>query len=248
MVHFAASVASTLFIMSMTFERFYSIIRPHKAASFNTIKRARIIIVFIILFSVIFNLPYLYQTTSVGRSCIPNGKGNESIFGQSYYWFSFSLSFVFPFVALLVMNCVIIQTLRNRSANTLTVGRSQGQGQHETETSRSKIKSSERQIYIILLLVTFGFLILNSPSFLFRLYYMFYDYKDSPYFFAGHYLFYNIAQKVYYTNSGINFFLYVISGKKFRTDLINLLKCWKTKSIQNNSIIVSTISEVTNIE
>ena len=250
MVHFAASLSSTLFITSMTFDRFYSIIRPHKAASFNTLKRAKITIVFIILFSIIFNLPYLYQTTSVGRSCIPNGKGNESIFGQFYYWFSFSLSFIFPFVALLAMNCVVIQTLRNRSANAFVLrqGPGEGHGQQENETSKSKIKTSERQIYIILLLVTFGFLILNSPSFLFRLYYMFYDYKEAPYFFAGHYLFYNIAQKVYYTNSGINFFLYVISGQKFRTDLMKLFKCWKTNNTQNNSVSVSTLSEVTKLE
>ena len=37
--------ASALLVVSMTFERFYSIIRPHKAASFNTVKRAKIIIV-----------------------------------------------------------------------------------------------------------------------------------------------------------------------------------------------------------
>ena len=235
-----ANVCSTLFIMSMTFDRFYSIIRPHKAASFNTVKRAKITIVSIILFSIIFNLPYLYQTTSVGRSCIPNGKSNESIYGQFYYWLSFIVSFAFPFVALLVMNCVIIQTLRNRSANALTFG--QGQGQHENEASTSKIKTSERQIYIILLLVTFGLLILTSPSYLFRLYSMLYNYRKSPYFFSGYYLFFNIEQKVYYTNSGINFFLYVISGQKFRTDLMKLFKCWDTNNLQSNS---SSLTEVT---
>ena len=128
-VLFTAGLCSTLFIMSMTFDRFYSIIRPHKAASFNTVKRAKITIVSIIFFSVIFNLPYLYQTISEGRSCIPNGKSNESVFGQFYYWLSFSLSFAFPFVALLVMNCVIIQTLHQRSANTLALGQGQGQSQ-----------------------------------------------------------------------------------------------------------------------
>ena len=243
---FTASLCSTLFIVSMTFDRFYSIIRPHKAAAFNTVKRAKITIVFIIFFSVIFNLPYLYQTISEGRSCIPNGKSNESIYGQFYYWLSFSLSFAFPFVALLFMNCVIIQTLRQRSANTSVLG--QGQGQRENEASTSKIKTSERQIYIILLLVTFGFLILVSPSYLFVLYSMLYNFKQSPYSFSGYYLFFNIAQKLHYTNSGINFFLYIVSGKKFRKDLINLFKCWKTKNTQNNSVSVSTFSEVTKLE
>ena len=33
----------------MTFERFYSIIRPHKAASFNTVKRTKITILIIVI-------------------------------------------------------------------------------------------------------------------------------------------------------------------------------------------------------
>ena len=237
---FTASLCSTLFIMSMTFDRFYSIIRRHKAASFNTVKRAKITIGSIIIFSICFNLPYLYQTISEGRSCIPNGKSKESIYGQFYYWLSFSLSFAFPFIALLVMNCVIIQTLRNRSTKTLALG--QGQGQIENQSSTSKMKNSERQIYIILLLVTFGFLILTSPTYLFVLYSMLYNYKKSPYSFAGYYLFYNIAQKLYYTNSGINFFLYVISGQKFRTDLMKLFQCWHANNLQSDS---STLTEVT---
>ena len=84
-VMFTSIMCSTLFIMSMTFDRFYSIIRPHKAASFNTIKRAKITIACIILFSICFNLPNLYQTVAEGRSCIPNGKGMESVHGQFYY-------------------------------------------------------------------------------------------------------------------------------------------------------------------
>ena len=53
----AATDSSTWFILSMTFERFYSIIRPHKAASFNTVKRAKIIIICIVAFSALYSLP-----------------------------------------------------------------------------------------------------------------------------------------------------------------------------------------------
>ena len=53
---------STYFIVIMTFERFYSIIRPHKAASFNTVKRAKIIIICIVIFSSFLNIPDLFYT------------------------------------------------------------------------------------------------------------------------------------------------------------------------------------------
>ena len=245
-VGYTAVNCSTLLIVGMTFDRFYSIIRPHKAASFNTFKRAKMTIVCIVVFSVLLNVPQLYQTEAEGKSCIPNGKGRGSVYGQFYYWLSFILTFVFPFNSLLAMNCVIINTLRQRSFNHLPRGHSKGQGQNEVSVTR--IKTSERQIYQILLLVTFSFLILSTPAIAFRLYSMFHDYRKSPQTFAGFCLFYNVAQKLNYTNTGINFFLYVISGKKFRTDLINLFRCNKTDNTQKNTFNISTISDSTALE
>ena len=198
------------------------------------------------MFSILFNLPQLYQTEAEGKSCIPNGKGRGSVYGQFYYWLSFILTFVFPFISLLTMNCVIINTLRQRSTNHLTRGHSKGQSQNERSTTR--IKTSERQIYQILLLVTFSFLILSTPAIAFRLYSMFHNYRNSPQSFAGFYLYYNVAQKLNYTNTGINFFLYVMSGQKFRTDLINLFKCSKANSIQKHALSISTISDSTGLE
>ena len=48
------------------------------------------------------------------------------------------------------------------------------------------------------------------------------DFNASPEVFAGYFLFYHAGYKLQLTNYGINFFLYVISGKKFRTDLKKL--------------------------
>ena len=51
-----------------------------------------------------------------------------------------------------------------------------------------------------------------------RIFYSNFYSGDTPYYHAGFHLFYQIGD----TNHGINFFLYVISGQKFRSDLINL--------------------------
>ena len=45
---------------------------------------------------------------------------------------------------------------------------------------------------------------------------------NTPDYYAGLHLGYQVGEKAYYTNHGINFFLYVISGQKFRRDLRNL--------------------------
>ena len=105
-----ANLSSILFIINMTFERFYSIIRPNKAASFNTVKRAKITIACSVIFSFLFNIPHLFLTDWQGRACVPFGNAMKTTTGQFYYWLSLVINFVLPFVLLLIMNSVIIHT------------------------------------------------------------------------------------------------------------------------------------------
>ena len=203
----------------MTFERFYSIIRPHKAALFNTVKKAKITIACIVFISILLNIPHLFVTLKVGEKCIPFGNA-EHIMVKVYYWFSLIVNFFLPFVFLLIMNSVIIKTLRKRPITRLKFP---GQGQNEGQTS--KMKNLEKQIFITLLLVTFGFLILNFPSYFFFVYGQMYDYFKSPKAYAAYFLCVEVSAKSYYTNYGINFFFYVMSGQKFRADLVRLVTC-----------------------
>ena len=220
LISWASSLCSTLFILNMTFERFYSIIRPHKATSFNTFKRAKITILYIVCISTSFNIPHLFMTLRNDVSCIPFGMGGVYVSVKVYYWFSLILNFFLPIVLLLIMNCVIIRTLRSRSVDQ----KLQRQGRNEGQTS--KMKNTERQIFITLLLVTFGFLVLNAPAYSFFVYTQVYDFHKSPKSYAVYNLFIEIASKSYYTNYGINFFFYVMSGRKFRADLVRLVTCF----------------------
>ena len=223
-------MSSTFLILCMTFERFYSIIKPHKAASFNTAKRAKITIAsFFILFN-LFNLPHLFISDTEGLQCVPWGRGSH-LFGQIYYYLETVIAFVFPFVALLAMNCVIIYTLRARS-----FGISKSEGHEQVQVPRegqvSKIKSSEKQTYVTLLTVTFSFLLLTTPLHIMNIYAILVGAGDTPYSMAKYYLIYQSGEKSYYTNYAINFFLYVMSGKKFRAYLVRLFT-WKSSTSGN---------------
>ena len=70
-----STTSSILFILQLTFGRFYSIIRPHKAASFNTVKKAKITIVIIAIPSILFNIPPIFMSANVGKECVPWGEG-----------------------------------------------------------------------------------------------------------------------------------------------------------------------------
>ena len=164
----------------MTFERFYSIIRPLKAASFNTVKRARIIIacVFVSCFS--YCIPFLFITGTNGRTCVPNRFASVSLLGELYHWLSQIVLFIFPFLSLLIMNSSIIHILRQRSKQKILGSSPEGQ----TESQRLKIKYSEKQIITMLLLVIFTFLILNIPTRTLVIYLTFYA-SNTPQYYAG---------------------------------------------------------------
>ena len=243
---FSAFLCGTLLILSMTFDRFYSIIRPHKAASFNTVKRAKITIVCISMFSIFYNIPHLFISTHENWQCFPYGKAMEKPYGQLYYFFSFAVNYAVPFVLLLIMNSVIIHKIRNRrvAKETNNDYRNPGLDRNKLSVPKTKVKSAESQMFALLLLVTFGFLILTTPAYILFLFIMFVDVEQSPKLFAGYILLYNLAHKMYTTNHGINFFFYVISGQKFRTDLMKLFskKCQFSSSGSVSETEISTIS------
>ena len=195
--------SNTYFIIFMTFERFYSIIRPHKAASFNTVKRAKIIIVCIVICSGLCNSPHLVFTLSTGRMCFPAGKGLPLKAGIVYYWIRLFISFLTPFFSLLTMNCFIIHTLRHRSSmfKSKDEGHGQSQGQGQSKNYNSKTRTSDNQIYITLLSVTFTFLALFSPVYIFSLTLNVMNYSPkTPYSIVASFLTLEIAEKFAYTN------------------------------------------------
>ncbi len=274
-VIFWLTSCSSYIIVCMTFDRFYSIIKPHKAAATNTVAKARKSIVGIIIFSIFYNSPHAVLSSNDGRICIGFGKYMDKWYGQLYYWLSLIVNFLAPFVLLLVMNSFIIhaihtrvqrrkQTMQYQSRNKDTEN-SKSSYQPDTDPAGSsslrqssshiqrstvfrlkstRMKNSDRQVFIILLLVTFGFLILNTPVYVLFIYQMVVDYSATPKSYADFFLVYNVGQKLFFTNSGINFLLYVVSGGKFRTDLARMLGCCGvcTKDV-SNIILQSSESE-----
>ena len=65
---------------------------------------------------------------------------------------------------------------------------------------------------MILLLVTFSFLVLTTPSYMLFLFNVIVDFNKSTEYKAGFSLFYTVSQKTWFTNNAINFFLYILSG------------------------------------
>ena len=130
------------------------------------------------------------------------------------------------------MNCVIVQKVRQShrmfgDAKSIEEDqghqRSEGQGQINARRL-NKMKNTENQLTIMLLLVTILFVLLMIPSYIRFLFTAFVK-RDTPAKYANFTFFFHLSHKLYNTNNGINFFLYCISGQKFRNDLKEILTC-----------------------
>ena len=166
-----------------------------------------------------YSILFLFIIENIGGFCVINLLGSSNVLLELYHWLTEFLISIFPFVSLLLMNSVIIHTLGKRAK--LKLLESGGQGYDQSEGHNLKPKHPEKQIFTMLLLVTFVFLARNIPTRSLVFYVNFYS-GHTAYYYASLNLFYQIGQKTFYTNHGINFFLYVMSGQKFRTDLRNL--------------------------
>ena len=218
---FIAMQNSTIQVLAMTFDKYIAIRWPHKAAIHSTPRRAKRTISGVTSCVCIYNIPHLFFTKMVGDVCIGYAVGGTIT--QIYSWMSFVLNAVISFVLLIYMNCVIIK--RVRSSHKM-FGGTEGQGElkDQGKSRQNKMKNTENQLTVMLLLVTTLFLILMIPTYIRFLYTTFVT-RDTPPKYASLMLFYHVSQKLYNTNNGINFFLYCISGQKFRNDLKEILLC-----------------------
>lgn len=213
---FGFSMIGSLIIVAMTFDKFFAMKFPHKSASFSTPRRAKLVVVGIVVFSVVFNLPQFYVTQLVDGTCMPYAR--KSVWNQIFMFVSFVFNAVGVFGALIIMNGFIIATVRSRKK----LLRDMNQDEKSSRIESRRQRSVERQITTMLLLVSFLYLILIGPGFVHFLQWLVVPPDRDPLTFANFVLSYNICQKLFFTNNCINFFLYCVSGRKFRGDLVSL--------------------------
>ena len=228
--HFSLQCA-TYQVLAMTTDRYIAIKWPHRAATYSTSKRAKFIILGIVIFTFIYNIPHIFIASLMRNECLSYLVGGTIT--KIYSWVTFLVNGIIPFSMLIYMNYVILQTVRK--SRKMFKANESGTAKERTR------KGVENQLTIMLLLVTVLFTILLIPTYI-RFIYLSFVESDTPGKFARSMLIYQVTYKLYTTNSGINIFLYCLSGRKFRNDLREIL-CYHTMlSRLNTRANVSTVS------
>ena len=208
---------STYQILAMTFDKYFAIKWPHRAATYSTPRRAKLILLSIFLCALIYNGPHLLISNLAGEICLSYVVGG--LVAEIFAWTSFLVNGIIPFSLLIHMNYVIVQTVRRSqkmfgSISNIATIESVSVINTGTIKRQRTMKNAENQLTIMLLLVTTLFLILLLPTYI-RFIYLSLLEMDTPSKYAGSMLFSQATHKLYITNNGINFFLYCISGRNF---------------------------------
>ena len=95
----------------MTIDKYIAIKWPHRATTYSTPRRSRMIVVDLYTSVFIYNIPHFLLSSKVGDRCL--AYGISSLLAKVYSWFSFVINAIIPFALLIHMNYDIVKILRN---------------------------------------------------------------------------------------------------------------------------------------
>ena len=232
-------------ILSLTFDRLISVRFPLKAVAWCNARRAKHVSAAIFVVVWLVNAPYFVFAHVENRNmCAVGSPGSMVSF--VFPWIVVCVGLVVPFLLLVSMNAVIAIAIRNRlryrakyapdrrrdtdepiEMRESQSGSSQEQQQDQSRQSNWRIlpmSSRDRNAIVTLFLVSFTFLLFVTPHFVHIANFSRANLTSQPSQHADYTLFFQVSRELYSTNNACNFFLYCLSGTKFRSDLVKLFR------------------------
>ena len=229
-------------VVLMTFDKCFAIMAPHKAMAFCTTKRARVLLVMVFLMMFLIHSPNFYLHGLVVTECAAITIQTPLV--QVYIYLHFIIAGLGPLCSLITMNVIIIRAVRmSRQMHTQS---SRG-SKVESEQSFDKRKQIENQLAIMSVIIALANMLLFLPNNIIFIIYQFVVPDETPNSYARFYFLVHLSFRLYATNFGINFFLYLLSGSKFRSDLRTLFKIKKKESISKYNTDESKNTSVSNL-
>ena len=228
-ISYAFNQMSAWILVAMTTHRAVSIVWPHGTGKLSKRCTAVTVVVFIVSFCALTNAHLLY-----GHSLQPTTDNQTAAYFDSFVsdeyrmffrlgwvWIDMMMAMFLPFACLLVSNTVLVrkvgQSLREARDN-LAEGRS------DPFASRDKKLNS---MTITLIATSVAFLVLTSPIVVYMIWYgtLSYDVLSDVRWHAASELAASVSLMLWYTNLGINLYLYCLTGARYRAEFLKLFGC-----------------------
>jgi hypothetical protein len=244
MAGYTVSVYSVWLLIAVTVERYIVTVHSLKAATMCTQSRAVKTIILILLILLTVNVHFLWTTqirVDIKKAeQIPqcNGaEGYEYLVEQIWPWVDACLYCLLPFVIIFFLNCQIVAVITRRRRNILNGGN--GVGSSGNGLNRSVASESSARVTVMLLTISFTFLVFTLPMNVTVIHRAYLGFKALSLQEEARYLLARtVSELLMYSNHSINFYLYLLTGHKFRQQLLNMLcPCKKEWVVQSYSTV-----------
>ncbi|KAH3728538.1 hypothetical protein DPMN_054495 [Dreissena polymorpha] len=226
-MQYSSSTTSSWLLVVVTIERAISVTYPYKVRTSCTKQIA--IIVVVITWTLVYaaNLHFLFgMGQSYNNQCDAITPNYMKFAEYILPWVDFTLSFFFPFIFLLLGNAVIIRQLTKHRSR-------------QKYLTHSNVPNN-LAVSLVLVLVDFVFVITVGPIYVFSIVFPYFlgslseEEKNSIARFWG-----PMLHGLWETNAALNIVLYVMSGTRFRNELLRLL-CFCCKKNQKSNGVFDT--------
>ncbi len=234
---YSSSMNGMLNIIAMTFDRWIAVCYPLKASAVCTRHRAKVTAFVLAIVCLVFNISHIFTTKKSFGIC--TGYAIGGLFSAVHSWLSIAVYAVVPFILLMVMNVMIIKSIRT---SFVFQGTSSFKG--KIVSSVNSTKYHDRQLTVMLLTVSFVFLLLTLPQYCRLVAAKIWNYKASQRDYEIYLIVHLLTNRLLLLNSAINFFLYCLGGSRFRKDLIGLIMCCCPKYRHDHPTHAATQSTV----
>lgn len=199
----SAQTASVYLTLTVTLERFVAVCHPLRARALCTYGRAKIYVIIILIFAVLYNLPRLFEVNikegihmdgTIVYCVIASNLRSKEMYIQIYiHWLYLVFIYFIPFLSLSILNAMIYKQVRkaNRERQRL-----------------SRMEKREIGLATMLLCVVIVFLMCNILALVINVLEAFYNSIND-------YLV-KTSNMLVTINSSVNFIIYVIFGEKFK--------------------------------
>ena len=242
---YASIQISSWLLVAVTVERLLSVVMPHRIKTISTCRVAMIFITSVVVSVLLLNVFFLFgigyalveaetqrQQRPVYHNCWPKNENYLNYNNDVWPWIDFCVAFAIPFLFLTICNTIIIVKL----AKTRLFRRRMSVGQ-----GLRTIEKDNKVVTVLLICLCILFLVSMGPV---SIYFIGMPYwrkdilsrpvssfedainqkADMEYLVFWH----AIVNCVGYLNSTCNFIFYVLSGSKFRREIIRLICCRKS--------------------
>ncbi|ELU02676.1 hypothetical protein CAPTEDRAFT_199650 [Capitella teleta] len=227
-------MVSSYLVILMTVERFTAVTFPMKVGRIFTKKIITAICITVYLILMLINVPVLMYCSTTPRGCgLP--QDSYAFFYGKWRNFDSTIAAYIPEIAILILNISIIVQLARATA----------QQKNLRQEGGARAKKQTEQITAMLLGVSITYWILNTPMAIFTTAaeYMF-DHTN-PHMYVRAYFMQVICLTLMVANNCINFFIYCLTGKKFRDEFLTMLGCKKDKRNTSKGMASTSTDQVT---